>query len=81
MKSGSTLWQELCMKYNMGVAMVEVYRDFWHTSAKQYMKGHEQEWQHTDSLLNVQLENAKEWRETCLKYFQTFSKMDIQYPE
>ena len=72
MKSGSTLWQELCMKYNMGVAMVEVYRDFWHTSAKQYMKGHEQEWQHTDSLLNVQLENAKEWRETCLKYFQNY---------
>ena len=78
MKSGSTLWQELCMKYNMGVAMVEVYRDFWHTSAKQYMKGHEQEWQHTDSLLNVQLENAKEWRNTCLKYFQTFSKMEIR---
>lgn len=77
MKSGSTLWQELCMKYNMGVAMVEVYRDFWHTSAKLYMKGHEQEWQHTDSLLNVQLENAKEWRNTCLKYFQTFSKMKI----
>lgn len=77
MKSGSTLWQELCMKYNMGVAMVEVYRDFWYTSAKQYMKGHEQEWQHTDSLLNVQLENAKEWRNTCLKYFQTFSKMKI----
>lgn len=77
MKSSSTLWQELCMKYNMGVAMVEVYRDFWHTSAKQYMKGHEQEWQHTDSLLNVQLENAKEWRNTCLKYFQTFSKMKI----
>lgn len=77
MKSGSTLWQELCMKYNMGVAMVEVYRDFWHTSAKQYMKGHGQEWQHTDSLLNVQLENAKEWRNTCLKYFQTFSKMKI----
>ena len=78
MKSGSTLWQELCMKYNMGVAMVEVYRDYWHTSAKPYMKGHEQEWQHTDSLLNVQLENAKEWRDTCLKYFQTFSKMDIR---
>ena len=77
MKSGSTLWQELCMKYNMGMAMVEVYRDFWHTSAKQYMKGHEQEWQHTDSLLKVQLENAKEWRNTCLKYFQTFSKMKI----
>jgi len=78
MKSGSTLWQELCMRYNMGVSMVEVYRDFWHTSAKPYMKGHEQEWAHTDSLLNVQLENAKEWRDVCLKYFQTFSKMEIK---
>ncbi len=77
MKSGSTLWQELCMKYNQGVAMVEVYRDYWHTSAKSYMTGHEQEWQHTDSLLNVQLDNAKEWRNVCLKYFQTFSKMKI----
>lgn len=78
LSSGSTLWQELCMRYNMGVAMVETYRDFWHTSTKKYMKGHETEWQMTDSLLNVQLENAKEWRDTCLKYFQTFSKMPIE---
>ena len=78
MKSGSTLWEELNMKYNMGVSMVEVYRDYWHTSAKPYMKGHEAEWQMTDSLLNVQLENAKEWRDVCLKYFQTFSKMEIE---
>ena len=78
MKSGSTLWEELNMKYNMGVSMVEVYRDYWHTSAKPYMKGHEAEWQMTDSLLNVQLENAKEWRNVCLKYFQTFSKMEIE---
>ena len=78
MKSGSTLWEELCMRYNMGVAMVETYRDFWHTSTKKYMKGHEQEWQMTDSLLNVQLDNAKEWRDVCLKYFQTFSKMTMK---
>ena len=78
LSSGSTLWQELCMRYNMGVAMVETYRDFWHTSTKKYMKGHETEWQMSDSLLNVQLENAKEWRDTCLKYFQTFSKMPIE---
>ncbi len=79
MKSGSTLWEELCMRYNMGVSMVAVYRDYWHTQAKRFMTGHEQEWQLTDSLLNVQLENAKEWRDVCLKYFQTFSKMDISY--
>ena len=34
MKSGSTLWEELCMRYNMGVSMVETYRDYWHTSTK-----------------------------------------------
>ena len=78
LQSGSTLWQELCMRYDMGVAMVETYRDFWHTSTKKYMTGHETEWQKTDSLLNIQLENAKEWREVCLKYFQTFSKMPIE---
>lgn len=77
MKSGSTLWEELCMRYNMGVSMVETYRDYWHTSTKEYMKDHITEWEMTDSLLNVQLANAKEWRDVCLKYFQTFSKMNI----
>lgn len=76
-KSGSTLWEELCMRYNMGVSMVETYRDYWHTSTKEYMKDHITEWEMTDSLLNVQLASAKEWRDVCLKYFQTFSKMNI----
>lgn len=78
MKSGYTLWQELCQRYKMGVNMVQVYKDYWHTCAKTYMKGHETEWQMTDSLLSVQLENAQEWRDTCLKYFQTFSGMAIE---
>lgn len=78
MKSGSTLWEELCMRYNMGVSMVETYRDYWHTSTKEYMKDHITEWEMTDSLLNVQLASAKEWRDVCLKYFQTFSKMNIE---
>lgn len=77
MKLGSTLWEELCMRYNMGVSMVETYRDYWHTSTKEYMKDHITEWEMTDSLLNVQLASAKEWRDVCLKYFQTFSKMNI----
>ena len=77
MKSGSTLWEELCMRYNMGVSMVETYRDYWHTSTKEYMKDRITEWEMTDSLLNVQLASAKEWRDVCLKYYQTFSKMNI----
>lgn len=78
MKSGCTLWQELCQRYQMGVDMVQVYKDYWHTCARPYMKGHEAEWQMTDSLLSVQLDNAKEWRDTCLKYFQTFSGMPTE---
>lgn len=77
MKSGSTLWEELCMRYNMGVSMVETYRDYWHTSTKEYMKDHITEWEMTDSLLNVQLASAKEWRDVCLKYFQTFFSLNI----
>lgn len=78
MKSGLSLWQELCQCYQMGVDMVKVYRDYWHTCARKYMKEHEQEWQQTDSLLSVQLQNAQEWRDTCLKYFQRFSGMEIE---
>lgn len=77
MKSGSTLWEELCMRYNMGVSMVETYRDYWHTSTKEYMKDHITEWEMTDSLLNVQLASAKEWRDVCLKYFQTFFSLKV----
>ena len=79
MKSGSTLWEELCMRYNMGVSMVETYRDYWHTSTKEYMKDHITEWEMTDSLLNVQLENAKEWRNTCLKYFHFFIEITTDF--
>lgn len=52
-----------------GVSMQETYRDYWHTSTKEYMKDHITEWEMTDSLLNVQLASAKEWRDVCLKYF------------
>jgi alpha-glucuronidase len=34
-------------------------------------------------LLNIQLKEAKWWRDACLSYFQTFSEMPIpsQYPQ
>jgi alpha-glucuronidase len=38
----------------------------------------DQRWQEVDSRLHIQLENAREWRDVCLKYFQTFSKQPIQ---
>ena len=75
MRSGHTLWQEMCLKYNLGVAMVETYRNYWSTGARSYIDS--ERWQQVDSLLQVQLDNAREWRKVCLEYFQTFSGQPI----
>lgn len=76
MKSGKTLWQELCDKYNAGVATVRNHRYIWHYKMKPYVDA--ERWQHVDSLLNHQLDNAREWRNVCLDYFQTFSKLPVE---
>ena len=76
MQSGNTLWQELCCKYRLGVSMVEVYRDFWRSSTRPYVDA--ERWQQVDGLLQVQQNDAREWRETCLDYFQTFSHQPIE---
>ncbi|WP_276892688.1 alpha-glucuronidase [Hallella bergensis] len=75
MKSGKTLWQELCDKYNAGVATVRNHRYIWHYKMKPYVDA--ERWQHVDTLLNHQLDNAREWRNVCLDYFQTFSKLPV----
>ena len=75
MRSGHTLWQEMCLKNNLGVAMVETYRNYWSTGARSYIDS--ERWQQVDSLLQVQLDNAREWRKVCLEYFQTFSGQPI----
>lgn len=76
MKSGKTLWQELCNKYNAGVATVRNHRYIWHYKMKPYVDA--ERWQHVDTLLNHQLDNAREWRNVCLDYFQTFSKLPVE---
>jgi len=74
MKSGNTLWEELCLKYYKGVDQVREMQDTWNT-----LKGKidEERFQHVQSLLKIQLEDAIEWRNACLLYYQTFSKMPI----
>jgi alpha-glucuronidase len=81
MKSGRTLWQELNAKYNHGVAVVESYVETWQKMKPYVLQADgndDQRWQEVDSRLHIQLENAREWRDVCLKYFQTFSKQPIQ---
>ena len=68
MKDGSTLWESLQYHYNQGVITVEGHYNLWHTKMRHYVD--EQRWQEVDERLKDQLQNACEWRDVCLKYFE-----------
>jgi alpha-glucuronidase len=74
MHSGRTLWDELCYKYNSGVDSVRAFIKQWN-SLKKYID--EDRFKQVDQLLNIQLKDAIWWRNACLLYFQTFSKIPI----
>ncbi|MFT3843731.1 MAG: alpha-glucuronidase family glycosyl hydrolase [Lacibacter sp.] len=74
MKSGRTLWNELCYRYNIGVDSVKWMQQQWN---KQQGKVDEQRFQQVNMLLGIQLKEAKWWRNACLLYFQTYSKMPV----
>lgn len=84
MKDGSTLWQSLNRHYNRGVRETERMLGVWQMM-KPYLDEADSQrggdadarWQHVDRLLKHQVENAHAWRDTCLKYFQTFSRQPI----
>jgi alpha-glucuronidase len=74
MKSGRTLWEELCNKYYAGVDSVRAMQKSWNN-----LKGlvDKERFKHVQMLLAVQEKEAVWWRNACLLYFQTFSKMPI----
>ena len=74
MHSGRTLWDELCYKYYTGVDSVRSFIKQW-GSVKKFID--EDRFNHVSQLLNIQLKDAIWWRNACLLYFQTFSKMPI----
>jgi alpha-glucuronidase len=80
MQSGRTLWEELCFQYNKGVDAVRSFQQQW-TGLQ--MQVDAQRHSQVQQLLNIQLADAIWWRDACLSYFQTFSKMPIppQYPQ
>ena len=71
MNSGRTLWEELQYRYQRGVDEVEDFVAVWQ-GAKPYVD--EQRWREVDERLHHQLENAREWRDTCIGYFKTFAE-------
>lgn len=74
MKSGRTLWDELCYRYNWGVNGVRNMIKIWDSLKN---KIDLLRFNHVKMLLAIQLKEAVWWRDACLLYFQTFSKMPI----
>jgi alpha-glucuronidase len=74
MKSGRTLWDELCHQYNQGVDGVRQMQQTW-ASLERFVDA--ARFQHVQALLIVQEREARWWRDACLLYFQSFSGLAI----
>jgi alpha-glucuronidase len=74
MRSGRTLWEELCLQYDSGVKEAGEMREQW---AGLKDKIDEDRFRQVSMLLVIQEKEAEWWKNSCLLYFQTFSKMDF----
>jgi alpha-glucuronidase len=74
MKSGRTLWEEICHKYNEGVNSVRWLREEWEKT-KEIVDN--ERFEKVKLLLEKQERDAKIWKDGCVLYFQTFSKRPL----
>jgi len=71
MKSGRTLWDTLCLKYQQGVDAVRHMQQVWNSLAEYVDPAR---FEHVSALLKIQEQESRWWRDACLLYFQTFAK-------
>ncbi len=71
LKSGRTVYEAMQYHYQRGVSEVEDFVRIWQ-EAKPLID--EQRWQEVDKRMQHQLENARQWRDTCLDYFGSFTR-------
>jgi alpha-glucuronidase len=74
MRSGATLWEELVARYDRGITEVEAMRDAWaglqpFVDAERFAK--------TRDFLDIQLREARWWRDACLAYFMHQSGREL----
>ena len=74
MKSGNTLWNELCLTYQKGVDKVDSWNEVW-VKAQPYVDP--ALFEDVNRRLEVQGKDARWWRDACLLYFQQFSGMPL----
>ena len=70
LKSGRTLWDEICLHYDTGIRTVECFRKTWQ-ELKPYIAP--ALWEETDRKLLIQANDGRWWRDANVGYFQTFS--------
>jgi len=74
MKSGHTLWDEICYHYNTGLQQVKQFKKTWE-KVQPYVD--QERFVDVKERLGLQLNNAQLWNDGCILYFQKFSKKPI----
>ncbi|RYG09333.1 MAG: alpha-glucuronidase, partial [Chitinophagaceae bacterium] len=74
LKSGRTLWTEMVMHYYDGAKQVNAMQSLWKGMAGKIDGDRHKE---VSDLLAIQYEEAKWWRDACVLYFQSFSKLPL----
>jgi alpha-glucuronidase len=74
LSTGNTLWEELCREYHRGAEAVTGLKQQWESVREHIDEGR---FRQVAMHLDIQEKEAKWWRDACLSYFQTFSRMEI----
>ncbi|NOW96402.1 alpha-glucuronidase [Mucilaginibacter sp. SG564] len=81
LKSGATVWEELCHHYQNGVASVRDFQKEW-DNLQPYVD--QQRFEEVQSKLRKQCHDAQVYKDACLLYFQQYSKLpfpsDLERP-
>jgi alpha-glucuronidase len=74
MASGRTLWNELLYRYQRGVDRVRGMQETWRS-----VEGliDSERYEQVKAFLAIQEKEARWWRDACVLYFQTFSRLPI----
>ncbi len=76
MKSGRSLWDEICYHYETGLQQVREFQKVW-DKVQPYVDP--ERFSLVQNKLRKQCINAQEWKDGCLLYFQQFSRLPIPY--